>query len=94
MSDTYTIYSAQVFRWHKKFQDGITNHKDCSHPGQPKTGVINANITAVVGLFKQDDRLILKNIAHSVGILSGSAQKILTRQLKHGKVSARCAPIA
>ena len=37
---------------------------------------------------------IEKNIAHSVGILSGSAHNILTQQLKLRKVCGRCATIA
>ena len=61
-----------VFRWHKKFQDGFTNHEDGSSPGQPKTIVTNVNTAAVAGLTKRNARLTLKNIAHSVGILSGS----------------------
>ena len=66
-----------VFRWHKKFQDGFTNLKDGFRPGQPKTvvtNVTNVNIAVVVGLIKRDDaRLTVKNIAHSVDISSGSA---------------------
>ena len=69
-----------VFRPHKKFQDGFTNHKDGSHPGQPKTIITNVNMAAVASLSKRDYRLTLKNIAHSVGILLESAHKILTQQ--------------
>ena len=83
-----------VFRWHKKFQDGVTNHKDGSPLGQPKTVVINANSVCVVGLIKRDTRLLLKNIADSVGILSGSAHKILTQQIKLKMVCAWWSPIA
>ena len=54
----------------------------------------NANIAAVVGLIKRLARRTVKNIAYSVGISSGSAQKILTQQLKLRKVFARYAPIA
>ena len=77
MSDTYNICSIQnvTFRWHKIFQDVFTNHKDGSPPGQSKTVVINANSAAVAGLIKRDARLILKTIAHIVGILSGLANK-------------------
>ena len=46
-----------VFRRHKKLQDGLTNLKDGSRPGQPKPVVTNANIAAVVGLIKRDARL-------------------------------------
>ena len=67
-----------VFRWHKKFQDGFTNLKDGSHPGQPKTVVTKTNIAAVAGLIKLDVKLTVKYIAHSVGISSGSAHDILT----------------
>ena len=83
-----------VFRWHKKFQDGFTSHKDDSRPGQPKTVVTNANIAAVAGLIKRDTRLTVKNITHMVGISSGSAYKILTQQLKLRTECAPCAPIA
>ena len=46
-----------VFRWRKKFQDGFTNHKDGSHPGQPKTIVTNVNIAALQ--YMGDVHLIL-----------------------------------
>ena len=45
-------------------------------------------MAAVAGLIKRDARLTVKNIAYSVGILSGSAHKILTHQLKLRKVCA------
>ena len=67
-----------VFRWHKTFQDDFTNHKDGFDPGQPKTMVTNVYIAAVSGLIKRDAKLTLQNITYSVGILSGSAHKILT----------------
>ena len=40
------------FRWHKKFQDGFTNPKHGSCPGQLRTVVTNAYIAAVTGLVK------------------------------------------
>ena len=46
------------------------------------------NIAAVVGLIKRDARLTVKNMAHSVGISSGSAHQILTQQLKLEQVCA------
>ena len=45
-------------------------------------------------LLKRDARLTLEIIAHSVGILSGSAHKIYTPQLKLREVCAQYAPIA
>ena len=69
-----------VSGWHKKFQDDFTNHKDGSRPDQPKTVVTFAKIAAVAGLVKRDARLTMQNIAYCVGILSGSAHKILTQQ--------------
>ena len=62
-----------VFRWHKKFKDGFTNHKDSSCPVLHKTNVTNVNIAAVVGLTKQDARLtfriLLKMLAYYRGLL-------------------------
>ena len=69
-----------VCRWHKKFEDGFTNHKDGYHPAQAKTIVTNVNIAGVAGLTKRDARHTLNSIAHCVGILLGSAHKILTQQ--------------
>ena len=66
------------FRRHN-FQDGFTNFRDGSRPGQPKTGVTNAYIAAVAGLNKRDARLTVKSISHSVCISSGSAHKNLTQ---------------
>ena len=50
---TSAVSKTLVFRWHKKFQDGFTNHKDGSRPGQPKTIVTNANIAAVAGRLNE-----------------------------------------
>ena len=47
---------------------------------QTKTVVTNANITAVAGLIKGDARLTVNNIAHNVGISSGSAHTISTKK--------------
>ena len=69
-------------RWHKKFEDGFTGHKDGSRPGQPKAIVTNAFIAAVAGLIGRDARLTWQTIAYSVCILSGSAHNILTQKLE------------
>ena len=87
---TSAMSKTLVFRWRKQFQDGFTNLDDGSHPGQPRIAVNNAYITAVVGLIKRVARLTVKNIAHSVGTLSGSAQNFLTLQLKLRTVCAWC----
>ena len=47
---TSAAFKTLVFRWHKKFQDGFTNNKDGSSPGQPKTIVTNVDTAAVAGL--------------------------------------------
>ena len=85
MSDTY--YISSVSRWHKKLQDDFTYFKIGSRPGQHKSVGTNAIIAALSGLIKQDTRLTVKYTAHSVGLSSGSAHKILTKQLKLRKVS-------
>ena len=71
MHGTSAVSKTLLFRWHKKFQDGFTNLKDGSRPGQPKTVITNANIAAVAGLIKREARPTAKNIAHSVNISSG-----------------------
>ena len=43
---------------------------------------VNTCIAAVEGLIKQDALFTVKTIAHSVGLSSGSANKILIQQLK------------
>ena len=48
----------------------------------PKLVATNANVASVTGLYKRDARLTVKNIAHSVGLSSGSTHKIWTHQLK------------
>ena len=50
---------------------GFISHKNGFSPGQTKTVKTNLDINALADLIKQDARLALKNIAHSVGILSG-----------------------
>ena len=46
-----------VLMWHKKFQDGFSNLKDDSHPGQPKVVFTNANIASLASLIKRDTRV-------------------------------------
>ena len=53
---TSAVSKTLVFRWQKKFQDGLANFQDDSSPGQPKTVATNANIAAVTCLIKQDTR--------------------------------------
>ena len=69
---TSAVFNMSVFRWHKKFQFGFTSYKNGFRPGQPQAVDTNVYIAAVAGLIKRDARLALTNIAHSVGILSGS----------------------
>ena len=58
----------EVFRWHKKFEDGFIHLKDASRAGQLKTGVTNAtrNIIVVTGLVKRDARLTVYSYFMSV----------------------------
>ena len=69
-------------RWHNTFQDGFTDHKEGSRPGQPKAIVTNAFIAAVAGLIGRDARLTWQNSAYSVCILLESAHAILTQMLE------------
>ena len=57
---TSAVSKTLTFRWHQKFQDGVTNPIDGSRPGQPRTVAIDANIAGVAGLIKRDARLTLK----------------------------------
>ena len=72
----------------------VSLNSESSRPGQPKTVVTNANNAAVAGLIKRYARLAVKHIAHSIGISSGSAHRILTQQLKLREVCTRYALIA
>ena len=80
INGTPVLSKTLVFRQHKNVQDGFFSLKDGFRPGQPETVVTNANIAAVAGHIKQDARLTVKNIPHSVGISYGSAHNILTPQ--------------
>ena len=86
------VSKRSVYRWHKKFKTGKTDLKDAPRPGQPKIAVTKANVAAVETLINQDARLTVKEIAHSLGISSGSVHKILTKELKLRKVCARWVP--
>ena len=53
-----------VYMWHKKFQDGFTNLKDRSRPGQPKPVVSNANIAASMSRPDNNWLEIIMGLAH------------------------------
>ena len=53
-----------VYMWHKKFQDGFTNLKDRSRPGQPKPVVSNANIAAAMSRPDNNWLEIIMGLAH------------------------------
>ena len=76
------MFKTLVYRWHNKFQDYFIYLKDGSRPVLPKLIVANVNVAAMAGLIKGDIRLRVNYFAHSVGISSWSAHKILTHQLK------------
>ena len=63
----------------QKIQDDKTDLKDAPWPSQHKSAATKSNVAAVADLIKYDARLSVKEIAHSVGISSGSVHKILTQ---------------
>ena len=82
---TSVVSKRSVFRWHKNFND----LKDEPRPGQPRKAATKANVAAVADMVKQDARFTVKEIAHSVGVSSGTVHKILTQELELRKVCAR-----
>ena len=79
--ETSVVSKRSIFRWHKKFKGGKTDLKDEPHPSQPRKYATKANVAAVPHMVKQVARFIVKEIADSVGVSSGTVNKILTQEL-------------
>ena len=73
---TAAVFKTLVVRWHKKFQVGFTNTKLVPVLVSPKLLL----------------SMLILLMWHCVGILAGSAHKILAQQLKLRMNCARCAP--
>lgn len=81
-----------VTRWYKRFKSGIESVESAPRPGRPASAIVPQIIQKVQNILKKDARLTTRQIAKAVGISTGSAFKILKRDLKVRRIAARWIP--
>jgi hypothetical protein len=84
--------TTQIKEWFNRFKDGRTLADSDQRSGRPSTSR-NANVIENVhSLILEDHHLIVQEIAHEVGIGTGSARSILTEDLHMCRVVAKFVP--
>lgn len=81
-----------VFEWAARFSHGRQSVADDSREGRPRTSRTEANIEAARQLLDEYPQITLEEIAESLGISHGSAQAIVTDDLKFKKLFAKWIP--
>lgn len=83
---------ATVTRWVKKFKTGCDSIYDAQKPGRPCSATASKMVEKVCDVVKSDARLTVHQIATRVGISAASVFRILKRNLKMRRISARWIP--
>ncbi|XP_053387175.1 protein GVQW3-like [Mercenaria mercenaria] len=78
-----------VTRWIKKFKSGCDSINDAPKSGRPCSATSNTMVNKVCDVVKSDARLTVHQIASRVGISAASVFRILKRNLKMRRITAR-----
>ena len=82
-----------VTRWVKKFKMGLEGVKDATKPGRSHNAATNNVIQKkVLEVVDSDARLTVREIAQKVGVSPATTIRILKRELKMTRISARWIP--
>jgi len=76
----------QVYKWTRKFKNGISSVTDCPRPGQAHTVVKPEGIDAVEAILKENRHVTVNEIATHLDVSHGSAHRIV-RDKKYLKYS-------
>ena len=81
-----------VRRWAQRFRVGRESVEDDPRAGAPVTAVVPKYSSAVKELVDSDLHITVKELAHIIGISTGSVDHILKSKLNLSKVCARWVP--
>ena len=81
-----------VRRWAQRFRVGRESVEDDPRAGAPVTAVVPKYSSAVKELVDSDPHITVKELAHIIGISTGSVDHILKSKLNLSKVCARWVP--
>ena len=86
------LSSAQVFRWHKAFKDGLESVEEEQRAGRPSTARTENNVACVKIVLDKDWRLQVRLIAEEVGLPKTDVHQIIREDLHMRKICARLVP--
>ena len=90
--DQNEVSYATVTRWVKKFKSGCDSIYDAPKSGRPCSGTSKDMVEKVCNVVKSDAKLNTHQIASIVGISAASVFRILKRNLKMRRITARWIP--
>jgi len=67
----------QVYKWTRKFMNGISSVTDCPRPGQAHPAVTPEAIAAVQAIMKENPRVTVNEVAAHLDMSHGSAHRIV-----------------
>jgi len=84
--------TTQVYKWSRKFPNGVSSVKDSPRPDQAHRIVTPEAIAAVDAIVKENHRVTVHKIAAHLDMSHGSAHHIFHDVLQFHKVCARWVP--
>ena len=79
----------QVYKWSRKFVNGVSSATDSPRPGQAHWAVTPEAIAAVEAIVKENHHVTVHEIATHLDMGHGSAHQIVHDILQFHKMSAR-----
>ena len=83
---------ATITRWVKKFKSGCDSINNAPKSGRPCSATSNNMVKKVCDVVKSEARLTVNQIADIVGISVASVFRIIKRNLKMRRITARWIP--
>jgi hypothetical protein len=86
------LCSAQVFRWHKAFNDGRECVGDDQRAGRPSTARTENNVARMKVVLDKGRRMNVRLIAEEVGLPKTDVHRIITDDLHMRKICVKLVP--